>query len=289
VTEAQQQTDNPQFPVVTAEEFDAVDFEGAIRDVQLVDTLPLMQSFMEAAPRATEKGDTAGARVFTLLQALVSMGWDPNDRARIWAPFYTLADGTRSCVPSDFIGDQTAALAVVAPSIKHTPLRARIAIAEHHLQPMVAASGFVPPTQKPIMILGFARFIQGDMMSAAHLVIPQLEPCLRHILKLSGVSPVKRFDDGTEEERDLVGMLKYHRADLKRLLTPNIATEIERLFHVKPGPALRHEFAHGLAGAGDCYGPSAIYGVWLMYRITWLMIGPNWPFVETTLDAIESA
>lgn len=162
-------------------------------------------------------------------------------------------------------------------------LATRYTLDARHFEPIVACSSFVPATQKPILILGFARFFQGDFMSAIHLVIPQLEPCLRHLLKVNGYEPAKRFDDATEEELDLVGMLVRHRPELDRILTPNIAAEIERLFHLKPGPALRHGVAHGLLGAGDCYGPNAIYAVWLMYRFCCLLALQNWDGVIVPL------
>jgi hypothetical protein len=76
-----------------------------------------------------------------------------------------------------------------------------IAIEERHFNPIVWQSVFVPQLQAPLYALGFARFFQGDLASAAHLVIPQLEPSLRHILKAHGADPTKRRDDATEEDR----------------------------------------------------------------------------------------
>ena len=79
-------------------------------------------------------------------------------------------------------------------------IQSRFLIEQRHLEPIVLRSPFVPPSQAPIIVLGLARYFQGDFMSATHLLIVQLEACLRHLLKLNGHDPVRRFDDGTEED-----------------------------------------------------------------------------------------
>jgi hypothetical protein len=59
-------------------------------------------------------------------------------------------------------------------------------------------------------------------------------------------------------------------------LTPALAWEIDRLFNQRPGPALRHEVAHGQQSAGDCYHPNTYYAVWLIYRVCCLFALPAW-------------
>ena len=113
-------------------------------------------------------------------------------------------------------------------------------------------------------------------MSAAHLLIPQLEPCLRQILKLSGADPSKRRDDSTEQDLSLKNIYVGFRPDLEKLLTPALAWEIDRLFNTRPGPALRHEVAHGRLSGGDCYHPNVYYANWLMYRLCCLFVLQGW-------------
>lgn len=161
-------------------------------------------------------------------------------------------------------------------------------IDEAYLEPIVGVSFFVPESQRAIFSLGFTRFFQRDYISAAHLLLPQLEPSLRHLLKVRGVAPVKRFDDGTEEDLDLGGMLNRLRPELETILTDTITAEIERLFHSRPGPALRHEIAHGLLSGADCYQPSTIYAIWFMYRLCVLFAIKNWDTVIAPyLDSIS--
>ncbi|MDO8420657.1 MAG: hypothetical protein Q7S99_00695 [Parvibaculum sp.] len=140
-------------------------------------------------------------------------------------------------------------------------------ITERHLDPIIACSPFIPDSQKKIWSMGLLRYFQNDYISAAHLLLPQLESSLRHILKLNGISPVKRFDDGTEEDLDLGGMLSRNRNELDKILSANLAAEIERIFHLRPGPALRHDLAHGLLSSGQCSGHNVHYANWLMYKL----------------------
>jgi hypothetical protein len=151
-----------------------------------------------------------------------------------------------------------------------------VAIEERHFNPIVWQSVFVPRVQAPLYGLGFARFFQGDFLSAAYLLIPQLEPSLRHILKANGADPTKRRDDATEEDRSLDAIIGNHRAELVKILGAPLLEELDRIFNIKPGPALRHDVAHGQLSAGQCYSADVIYACWLLYRVCCLFLVRKW-------------
>jgi hypothetical protein len=151
-----------------------------------------------------------------------------------------------------------------------------VALEERHFNPIVWQSGFVPRIQAPVYALDFARFFQGDMDSAVHLLIPQLEPSLRHILKAWGADPTKRRDDSTEEDRSLDSIIVNHRNVLVGIMGAPLVDELNRLFNIKPGPALRHDVAHGQMSAGECYAPDTYYACWLLYRICCLFVLEKW-------------
>ncbi len=152
----------------------------------------------------------------------------------------------------------------------------RFTISEVSIAPIVGCSFLVPQSHRPIVALGIARFFQGDFMSATYLLLPQIEPCLRHILKLNGYDPSKRFADSTEEDLSLSGLIDRMRAELGSILTQPILSEIELLFDKRPGPALRHEMAHGQIGAAACFHPDIIYACWLIYRLCCLPLLADW-------------
>lgn len=155
-------------------------------------------------------------------------------------------------------------------------LNARFSITERHLHDLVRHSPFVPASQAPVFTLGLARLFQGDLMSATHLLVPQLEPCLRYILKQNGHDPSKRRDDNTEEDLPLSGMFDRMRAELDGIMGADLTSEIDLLFNARPGPALRHELAHGQLSAGACFSEDVYYANWLLYRIAVLPLLPHW-------------
>lgn len=167
-------------------------------------------------------------------------------------------------------------------------IEARFGIAERHFNAIVGMNGLVPDAQKPIMALGFTRLFQGDMMSATHLLIPQLEPCLRYLLKMNGHDPAKRRDDGTEEDFALGGLFVHFGAELDQILTPSIAFEIDLLFNAKPGPELRHELAHGQLGAAACFSDDVYYANWFIFHLCCLFIFDAWDSVVVGQLADES-
>ncbi|MFN3626212.1 MAG: hypothetical protein ACK4TP_19460 [Hyphomicrobium sp.] len=161
----------------------------------------------------------------------------------------------------------------------------RFLVTERHLEPIVRSSPFVLPSQAPLLALGFARFFQGDFRSAAHLIIPQLEPCLRHILRMNGHDPVRHYDDGTEEDYDLNAMFRHMRAQLDDIFDEATVYELDLLYVGRPGPSLRNELAHGKIGAADCFHPDIIYGCWLIYRLFVLFLLRQWERLAPELDA----
>lgn len=164
-------------------------------------------------------------------------------------------------------------------------LNARFGITERHLHDIVEHSPFVPASQVHLYALGLTRFFQGDFMSSTHLLLPQLETCLRYVLKQRGLDPSKRRDDGTEEDLSLSGLFDRMRTELDDVLGADLASEVDRLFNCRPGPALRHELAHGQISTGACFSEDVYYANWLMYRIAVLPLISHWDkLIEPALE-----
>jgi hypothetical protein len=152
----------------------------------------------------------------------------------------------------------------------------RFAISERHLLPIVQHSPFVREDQAGLMSLGFTRLLQGDYRSAVHLLVPQLEPSLRYVLRLAGHDPTIEFDDMTEEDVGLTALLGRLRPQLEECIPAEVMLELDLLFHNRPGSALRHALAHGLLGTGGCFSTDAIYACWLLYQLTCAPLLADW-------------
>jgi hypothetical protein len=152
----------------------------------------------------------------------------------------------------------------------------KYSVSERHFSELAFMSPFVPATHAYAYALGFARFMQGDFVSAAHLLVPQVEHSIRHVLRSAGVDSSKIMPDMLQEDRPLSALLDEFRPQLEAMFGQDIVNEIELLFVYRPGPALRHEFAHGKVGAGGCLHPDTIYGCWFIYRLVCLPLFPYW-------------
>ena len=144
----------------------------------------------------------------------------------------------------------------------------RFSINEQYMLPIVQMSSFIPAGHHHIFSLGFARLWQGDYATACHLLLPQVENSLRHILQMSGRDSAKIEEDGIEGDRPLNILLGYCRADLEAILGVDMVWELDTLLNFRPGPALRHELAHGKMSWSSFFTDEAISACWLVYLLT---------------------
>jgi hypothetical protein len=138
-------------------------------------------------------------------------------------------------------------------------------IHNRHLLPVIEASPFIPEGRHPLFMRGFAHAFQGDYITACHLLFPQLENSLRHILILTNRDPSKIEADLTQGDRTLSTMLDLNRSDLETVLGADIVYQLDILFNFRPGPALRNELAHGKLSAGAFHSDAAKYACWVMF------------------------
>ncbi|MCB4321903.1 hypothetical protein KOE80_06765 [Alcaligenes sp. 13f] len=150
------------------------------------------------------------------------------------------------------------------------------AIDERHFEPIAYHSIFVPPGHESIFSIGFARLIQGDMVSAAHLLIPQLENSLRYVLNNRGSSTAKMNLNLTQEDQSLSQMYSNRRGELEQVFGVDMTYAFHLLFNLKGGPMLRHEMAHGKFTTSHSYQSSCIYACWLIYHLTCAPLSRYW-------------
>ena len=157
-------------------------------------------------------------------------------------------------------------------------------IDQRDLRPIVEMTPFVPADRVDLIATGFVRFFNGDFFSALHILMPQLENTLRHILKFAGANPSTIKSDMTQESRTLSVLLTKEREGLEGILGSAIVFEIENLFHLRAGPSVRHQMAHGLISSGECYESDSIYACWFIFRFCFLPLFSNWENVAERLD-----
>lgn len=145
-----------------------------------------------------------------------------------------------------------------------------------HFEPIVCSSAFVPPGFEAIFSQGFSKLVQGDMVSAAHLLIPQLENALRHVLNSRRSNTAKLNGDLTQEDQSLKLLLKNYWEEIEQVFGVDNTYLLHILFNLKGGPMLRHEVAHGKLSTALCYEPSCIYACWFIFHLTCAPLAPHW-------------
>ncbi|KCZ64118.1 hypothetical protein L53_06355 [Hyphomonas sp. L-53-1-40] len=173
----------------------------------------------------------------------------------------------------------------IEPARRH--IQSELPLSQNAFDVITANSPFVPEYQRPLFALGFARFFQGDMMSAGSLLIPQMENSIRHLLKTAGRDPSTIESDLTQDDRSISSLITHDRKALEEILGTEIVFEIDSLFNSRPGPALRHEFAHGKIPGAHFYSSDVKYACWFMFRLTCLPLFEYWEDICLLIDTKE--
>ena len=109
---------------------------------------------------------------------------------------------------------------------------------------LIVGNTLIDPSRRRAFEKGIRAGIEGDFMTAASLLVPQLENSLRNRLEQDGLETTKRKDDNTEKEVNLSQILD---SDSFRLVFgEDLSFWLRALLTEPAGRNLRHELCHGL-------------------------------------------
>ena len=151
----------------------------------------------------------------------------------------------------------------------------RILALEHFVRwedwlPLLTNHPFVPPGRATIYARGLHAGLTGDWLVATHLLPPQLENSLRHILAPRGVATSHLDAAGLQMERHLGELLAL--PETTDLLGEPLAFSLRALLVEQAGPNLRHGTAHGLFDDAQFGGWPPVYLWWLTLRFLFLPV-----------------
>ncbi len=151
---------------------------------------------------------------------------------------------------------------------------ARRAISEEHpirtrdLAFLVTNNPFIPEGHEGIYLRGIQAGFFGDWLLAMHLLIPQIEASLRHVLQQYEVVSSTLESDGTQKERDINQLLWDETAE--DVFGPDILFDLRGILIERFGSNMRNESAHGLMHEGAFYRGESVYLWWLVIRLCWI-------------------
>ena len=116
--------------------------------------------------------------------------------------------------------------------------------------------------------------LQNDPIIATHLLVPQLENSLRHILKQQGFIASNLTSQMIQDEYTLGKVLALE--DLKKVLTEDIIFTLKGLLVERMGGNIRNEICHGLYSYEQFRDARTIYLWWLTLFLCLVPSHKNW-------------
>ena len=166
---------------------------------------------------------------------------------------------------------QTYAAAFVHPAWRQINLDHDVRLGD--LLPVVLDNPFVPEGHENTYARGLLAGFKGDFLTATHLLIPQLENSIRHVLSHRGVIVSKLDSFNIQEEKDLGALL--YEPKLEELLGEDLVFDLQGLLVERFGVNIRNRMAHGLMGDDEFASPTVLYLWWLVLRICMIYVLVN--------------
>ncbi|CAD6547435.1 DUF4209 domain-containing protein [Paraburkholderia sabiae] len=132
------------------------------------------------------------------------------------------------------------------------------------LASLIQHSPWIPPAHAESVLRALVAGFHGDMLVAGHLVPPQLEAMVRHIVESRGGATSMLEPGGVQPERPMGALLETPEA-LEAFGADGIF-ELQDLLVDPLGTNLRNEVAHGLLDDSGLFGADVLYAWWLLLR-----------------------
>lgn len=151
---------------------------------------------------------------------------------------------------------------------------------------IVIHTPFVPEGREAIFADGLYAGFQHDFVTATHLLVPQIENSLRHLMRMRGMVTTALDQNGIQREIDLNALVVDPRVE--EIVSTRVIFELRSLFTDARGPNLRNQLAHGMIDHAGFFSTNAIYAWWLVLVLC-LQIHPTQPSVAEPTPGATSA
>lgn len=129
---------------------------------------------------------------------------------------------------------------------------------------LIQHSPWIPPGHVESFARALVAGFHGDMLVATHLVPPQFEAMVRHVVEMAGGSTSTFDPQGLQPEKSLNALLETDQA--RKAFSEAGLFELKDLLVDQLGTNLRNEVAHGLLDDGGMFGTDALHAWWLLLR-----------------------
>ena len=148
---------------------------------------------------------------------------------------------------------------------------------EHHFDEqdflsIVTNNPFIPQGREAIYARGLCAGLKGDMLVSTHLLVPQVENSLRHLLQSHGHITSGLDNEGIQDEYTLQKVLYTYKTQLESILGEDLFFDLQGLLVERFGTNLRNLVAHGLMVDRQFTLKQTLYLWWLTLRMCCLPI-----------------
>lgn len=147
-------------------------------------------------------------------------------------------------------------------------------VSEHTLESILKNHPFIPKGHEYFFVKGVMCGLEGDFLTACHVLIPQIENSLRYVVRSQGEEPTTLHGDGSQERSGLKFLLNH--AVILDVLGKNITGNLQAILIDKIYGDLRNQMSHGYMPAGHFFGNAPIFLWWLILHILMLPFGSYW-------------
>lgn len=136
---------------------------------------------------------------------------------------------------------------------------------EQDILSLVTNHPLVPQGHEQLFAKGLYAGLTGDFDIAAHILIPQLENSIRHVLLSQGVETSRMDQYGIQEPMQLPELLRHTKT--RETFGEDVPLLLRGLLVEKSGNNLRNRLSHGLIGDNEVFSAPSIYLWWLILRL----------------------
>lgn len=151
---------------------------------------------------------------------------------------------------------------------------------------IVENNPFVPPNRASIYARGLCAGLRGDMLVAIHLLVPQVENSIRHVLQNCGVITSGLDNEHIQDEYSLQRILYgTYAQELEKIIGEDLLFDLQGLLIERFGSNLRNLVAHGLLDEQIFSSRRTVYLWWLVLRLccSLVYVRPQREDASTTL------
>ena len=120
----------------------------------------------------------------------------------------------------------------------------------------------MPPGRERIFSQGLYAGFGQDFLTAVHLLVPQIENSLRHLMKTRDIITTKLDHSGIQRQIDLNELVVDPR--LSGIVSEDILFQLRCVLTDNRGPNLRNQLAHGMLDDGAFFSVDGVYVWWLI-------------------------